>query len=64
MESLIQLNLRSDKPNPEPDNPPDAERKDEEAPVLMSKRLHRLMNKAAHKAAADLNRNRTGIFSK
>jgi hypothetical protein len=63
MEQLIQLNLQTGSDKAEPANLPNPERKEPEAPVL-SKRLHRLVNKAAHKAAAEFGRSKSGLFSK
>jgi hypothetical protein len=63
MERFIQLNLQSDSQKNEPANLPNRESKEAE-PVVLSKRLHRLVNKAAHKAATEFGRNKSGIFSK
>ncbi len=63
MERFIQLNLRSDPDKSDPAQLPNPERKEPES-AAVNKRLHRLLNKAAHKAAAELGRNRAGIFSK
>ena len=63
MERFIQLNLQSGSDKAEPANLPNSERKEPEPPVL-SKRLHRLVNKAAHKAAAEFGRSKSGLFSK
>ena len=63
MEHLIQLNLQSDSQKAELANLPNPEHKEVESPVL-SKRLHRLVNKAAHKAASEFGRSKSGIFSK
>lgn len=63
MERFIQLNLQSDTEKAAPANLPNPERKESEPPV-MSKRLHRLVNKAAHKAASEFGRNKSGLFSK
>jgi hypothetical protein len=63
MERFIQLNLRSDIEKAVPASLPNPERKEPESSPP-SKRLHRLLNRAAHKAAAELGRNRSGIFSK
>lgn len=63
MERFIQLNLQSDSQKAEPANLPNPESKEPESPVL-SKRLHRLADKAAHKAATEFGRNKSGIFSK
>ena len=60
MQRFIKLNLESNAEKAGPPNLPDAERKEPERPVL-SKRVHRLVNKAAHKAATEFSR---GIFSK
>ncbi len=62
MEPFVQLNLQSDSEKADPANLPNPERKNSKSLVL-SKRLHRLVNKAAHKAVTQ--RNRTGLdFSK
>lgn len=63
MERFIQLNLHSDSEKLEPSNLPDPEHKEPELPVA-SKRLRRLLYKAAHKAATEFGRNKSGIFSK
>ena len=63
MERFIQLNLHSESEKPEPANLPNPERKEPE-PSVSSKRLKRLVNKAAHKAATEFGRNKSGIFSK
>ncbi len=62
MERFIQLNLQSDSQKAEPANLPAPEGKAE--PPVLSKKLHRLANKAAHKAASEFGRNKAGIFSK
>ena len=63
MERFIQLNLQTNTGKVEPANLPDAERKEQETPIL-SKRLHRLVNRAAHKAATEFGRNKSGIFTR
>ena len=63
MERFIQLNLQTDRDRAEPSDAPTADRKEQEAPVL-SKRLHRLVNKAAHKAAGEFGRSKSQLFSK
>jgi hypothetical protein len=63
MERFIQLNLHSDSEKPETANLPNPEHKNPE-PAAPSKRLKRLVNKAAHKAATEFGRNKSGIFSK
>lgn len=64
MERFIQLNLQSDTEKAQPANLPEPERKEQPEAPVMSKRLHRLVNKAAHKAASEFGRNKSGIFSK
>ena len=61
MESLLQLHLESQKAKPEADNLPKPE-KDEV--IVPSKRLNRIVNRAAHKAATEFRKGGSGIFSK
>lgn len=63
MDRFVQLNLRSDGEKIDTANLPKSEEK-EPSPPVMSKRLHRLLNKAAHKAASEYGRSKSGIFSK
>ncbi|MFP5234380.1 MAG: hypothetical protein ACLGSD_00645 [Acidobacteriota bacterium] len=63
MERFIQLHLHPDGEKTQQPNPPSPERKEPESPAT-TKRLHRILNKAARKAAADVSRSRFGIFSK
>ncbi len=63
MERFIQLNLQTGSDKDEPANLPSSERK-EPGPPVFSKRLHRLVNKAAHKAAAEFGQSKSGLFSK
>lgn len=63
MDSLLQLHLQSDNPKPEAAGPPKPE-SEEPKPVVESKRLNRIINRAAHKAASEYGRNSSGIFSK
>ena len=63
MERFIQLNLRDEKENANAANLPKPEAKEPEPPVL-GKRVHKLLNKAAHKAASEYGRSGSGIFSK
>lgn len=63
MDRFIQLNLQVDRDKVEPADLPNPEHKEQEPPVL-SKRLHRLVNKAAHKAAGEFGRNKSQLFSK
>lgn len=63
MESLLQLHLESDKVKTEAENLPKPEQ--EEAKVIVpSKRLSRIINRAAHKAATEFRKGGSGIFSK
>jgi hypothetical protein len=63
MEHLIQLNLHNDGKNAETATSPKRERREPESPVI-SRRLNRIGNKAAHKAAKEFARTGSGIFSK
>ena len=63
MERFIQLNFASDVEKAVPANLPNPERKEPESSPS-SKRLNRFLKKTAHKAAAELSRNRTSVFSK
>ncbi|HUN83645.1 MAG TPA: hypothetical protein VMU48_04665 [Terracidiphilus sp.] len=63
MESILKLNLQSESEKtegsslrtPEPEEP---------KPMVPSKRLNRIVNRAAHKAALHSSRSSSGIFSK
>lgn len=63
MERFIQLNLQIDRDKVEPADLSNPEHK-EQAPPVLSKRLHRLVNKAAHKAAGEFGRSKSQLFSK
>jgi hypothetical protein len=66
MERFIQLNLRSDSEKAAADNSPNPVmvREPETSPAG-SKRLNRMLKKAAHKASAEYGRgSKGGIFSK
>ncbi len=63
MDSLLQLHLQSDNPKPEAEKLSKPEN-EEPKPVVTSKRLNRIMNRAAHKAATEYGRSGSGIFSK
>jgi len=63
MESLLKLDLQSGNETPTADNLPKPESKEPQPPAL-GKRVHRLLNKAAHKASTEFNRPGSGIFSK
>ncbi|HEY2466982.1 MAG TPA: hypothetical protein VGI45_03945 [Terracidiphilus sp.] len=64
MERFIQLNLRSDSEKAAADNLPNRESKELEPPVIGSKRLNKILKKAAHKASAEYGRSSSGVFSK
>jgi len=63
MDSLLQLHLQSDPAKPEAANP---QKPENEQPELMvtSKRLNKIINRAAHKAATEYRKGASGIFSK
>ena len=64
MERFIQLNLRNDSEKGAADNSPNPS-KEPEPPTLESKRLSKMLKKAAHKASTEYGRGgRGGIFSK
>lgn len=65
MKSFIQLNLRSDSEKGAADNSPNPSTREPESSVMGSKRLNKMLKKAAHKASAEYGRSgRGGIFSK
>ncbi|HET7348310.1 MAG TPA: hypothetical protein VFJ10_13335 [Acidobacteriaceae bacterium] len=65
MESFIQLNLRSDSEKAAAENSPNPVVREPEPPALGSKRLNKMLRKAAHKASAEYGRGgKGGIFSK
>jgi hypothetical protein len=63
MERFIQLNLRSDSEKGAADNSPNPGFKEPEPPVIGSKRLSKMLKKAAHKAS-EYGRSGSGMFSK
>ncbi len=63
MKPLLQLHLENSTPKPEASTAPGPER-EEPKPMVPSKRLNRIVNRAAHKAAIHLSRGSSGIFSK
>lgn len=64
MERFIQLNLRGDSEKAGEANVSAQERKEPEPPVI-SKRVNRMVNRAAHKASGEYRRGGSGgIFSK
>jgi hypothetical protein len=65
MERFIQLNLRGDSEKAGEANVSAQERKEPEPPVISSKRVSRMVNRAAHKASGEYRRGASGgIFSK
>ena len=64
MERFIQLNLRSDSEKAAADNSPNPADREPESSVVGSKRLNKMLKKAAHKASAEYGRGKGGIFSK
>lgn len=65
MERFIQLNLRSDSEKAAADNSPNSVVREPENPAMASKRLNKMLKKAAHKASAEYGRGgKSGIFSK
>jgi hypothetical protein len=62
MNSLLQLHLQTDSAKPEAENLPKAAN-EEPKTVITSKRLNRIVTRAAHKAAKEYGRS-SGIFSK
>ena len=65
MDSPLQLHLQVDKPKTDAENAPRPESENEEPkPFVTSKRLNRIINRAAHKGASQYSRNSSGIFSK
>lgn len=65
MDTPLQLHLQSDNPKPEAESLPKPEGENEETkPFVTSKRLNRMINRAAHKGASQYGRNSSGIFSK
>ena len=64
MERFIQLNLRSDSEKGAADNSPNPGFKEPEPPVIGSKRLSKMLKKAAHKASAEYGQNGSDMFSK
>jgi hypothetical protein len=63
MESILKLNLQSDREKMEASSLPTQE-SEEPKPMVPSKRLNRIVNRAAHKAAIHTSRGGSGIFSK
>ena len=61
MERFIQLNLRGDIEKAEAANLPKPEIKE---PEVFGKRLDRMVKRAAHRAATEFSRSKSGIFSK
>jgi hypothetical protein len=65
MDSLLQLHLQNDNPKPEAENLSKPKDEAEELkPLATSKRLNKIINRAAHKGASQYGRNSSGIFTK
>jgi hypothetical protein len=65
MENMIQLNLRSDSEKAAADNlPNNTQYKEPESSAISSKRINRILKKAAHKASGEYGHGKSGIFSK
>jgi hypothetical protein len=63
MQSILKLHLESDSAKAE--TPTSSKQEDKNPqPVVMGKRLHQMVNRAAHKAASQYGRKSSGIFSK
>lgn len=62
MKSFLQLNLQTPERKPEDANAPKP--LEEQKPVVVNKRLNRMANRAAHKAATVYGRSGSGLFSK
>lgn len=63
MERFIQLNLQTPSEKTEATNLPEPEPKDVDAEEE-AKRLSRIANRAAHRAASEYSRGSSGLFSK
>jgi len=63
MQSILQLHLANESAKAEAPTPSKPENKDTQPPV-MGKRLHQMVNRAAHKAASQYGSKSSGIFSK
>ena len=63
MKPLLQLNLQRDSDKAEPTSLPRPEG-GEARPVVVSKRVNQMINRAAHKASSHYGRSGSGIFSK
>jgi hypothetical protein len=63
MQSILHLNPENERAEAETPTRSKPEEKDPQ-PVVMGKRLHQMVNRAAHKAASQYGRQSSGIFSK
>jgi hypothetical protein len=63
MQSILKLQLENDSAKADTPTPSKPEDKDPQ-PAVMGKRLHQMVNRAAHKAASQYGRQSSGIFSK
>ena len=64
MERFIQLNLHNENEQAEPANLPSDQQQKVQEPPIIGKRVNRMLNKAAHKAASHYGKGGSGIFSK
>ncbi|MDE3199883.1 MAG: hypothetical protein KGN79_03090 [Acidobacteriota bacterium] len=63
MESFLQLNLNT--PEKKPENASSTQSaSNEQKPLVVGKKLNRMANRAAHKAATVYNRGGSSLFSK
>lgn len=63
MERFIQLNLNTPSEKTEAPNLPGPERKETTA-AEAARKMNRIANRAAHKAATEFSRSKSGLFSK
>lgn len=63
MERFIQLNLNTPSEKTEATNLPNPEHREPET-VDAAKKINRIANRAAHKAATEFGRSKSGLFSK
>lgn len=63
MERFIQLNLNTTSEKTESTNLPEPERREKEA-AEATRKINRIARRAAHKAASEFGRSKTGLFSK
>jgi len=63
MESMIQLNLRSESESAAANNLPKSPTNEPESPIIHSKRLNRMLKKVGHHQAT-VSQGKSGIFTK